>query len=247
MLTNMMKAIDSSRDADSAGAMGVERLHHEIAEDVEEDVAGEHRDEWPQPEAERADKEADQLDRGDHELEDERGVLGDEEGQEVEPVLPETDTKHDREGDQRHDAGEGELRGNCEGVSAGDDPDRHVADEVREEQEDERGEHPRQELLALGPDADVHHVVDKGDQPLDGDLPAAGDQLALHPAEHEQPDHAQDDQRPQRAIGENEGIVVPERARDRLDHELVHRVDFAFGRHLTSLILFAASFPRGLV
>ena len=41
------------------------------------------------------------------------------------------------------------------------------------------------------------------------------------------------------------GIVVPERTRDRLDHELVHRVDFAVGSHSRSLFPFAPSLARG--
>ena len=43
----------------------VQRLHDEIAEHVEQHVAGEHRDERPQPEAERPHEEADELDRRD--------------------------------------------------------------------------------------------------------------------------------------------------------------------------------------
>ena len=165
----------------------------------------------------------------------------------MKPVLPEADPEHDREGDDRHDAGEGELAGDGERVRRGDDAERHVAHQVGEQQEDEGGEDPRQILLAFRPDVDVDHVVDEADQPLDRDLPAAGDQLALHAAEHEQPDRAEHDQRPQRAVGEDERIAVLERARDRLDHELVHRVDFAFGRHFRSLFLFAPSLALGVV
>ena len=109
MLTNMMKTMDSSEMPIAARAMAVQRLDDEIAEYVEEDVTGEHRDERPKAEAERPDKEAEELDRRDHELEDERRVLGHEQRKEVKAVLPEADAEHDREGDQRHDAGEGEL------------------------------------------------------------------------------------------------------------------------------------------
>ena len=58
-----------------------------------------------------------------------------------------------------------------------------------------------------------------------------GNQLALHSAEHEHVDRAEHDQHPQRAVGEDEWIAVLERTEDRLDHELVHRVDFGSGRH----------------
>ena len=160
-----------------------------------------------------------------------------EQREEVQAVLPETDAEHDREADQRHDAGEGELAGDGERVRRGDDAERHVAHQIGEQQEDEGGEHPRQILLAFGADAGVDHVVDEADQPLDRDLPAAGDQLALHPAEHEHPDRAEHDQRPQRAVGEDERIAVLERAEDRLDHELVHRVDLGAGRHASNPLL----------
>ena len=67
MLTNMMKAMDRSQIADPAGAVAVERLNDEVPEHVEQDVAGEHCDEWPKPEAEWPNEEADQLDRRDDE------------------------------------------------------------------------------------------------------------------------------------------------------------------------------------
>ena len=163
-------------------------------------------------------------------------------------VLPEADPEHDREGDQRHHAGEGELAGDGERVSAADDSERHVAHEVREQQEDERREHPRQVPLTLGADARPDHVVDEADQPFDRDLPAAGDQLPLHAAEHEEPDRAEHDEGPQGAVCEDERIVALERTEDRLDHELVHRVDIA-GRHALTLLFLigpagAALLPR---
>src|SRR5206468_8057691 len=97
-------------------------------------------------------------------------------------------------------------------------------------------EYPREIFAALWPDAGVDHVVDKADQPFNHDLPASGNQLALHSAEHEQPDREEHDQRPQRAVGEDERIVSLERTENRLDHELMHRVDIAAGRHALTLI-----------
>ena len=38
-------------DSDAACAVAVDRLHHEVAEHVEKDVTGEHRDEGPEAEA----------------------------------------------------------------------------------------------------------------------------------------------------------------------------------------------------
>src|SRR5690242_17959493 len=60
------------RDADPAGTVAAQRLDHEVAEDVEENVAGEHRDERTKSKAERSHEEAQQLYRRDRELEDER-------------------------------------------------------------------------------------------------------------------------------------------------------------------------------
>src|SRR5690606_12752118 len=42
---------------------GIEALHDEVAEYLEQDVPGKHRHEWPQPEAERPHEERDELDR----------------------------------------------------------------------------------------------------------------------------------------------------------------------------------------
>jgi len=155
----------------------------------------------------------------------------------VQSVLPEAYAEYDREADQRHDAGEGELAGDGERVRRADHTKGHVAHQVREQEEDECGKDPGQIFLALGADARVDHIIDEADQSLDRYLPAPGDQLALHSAEHEDPDRAKHDQRPQRAVGEHERIAAAiERAEDRLDRELMHRIDVA-GRHSKSLIL----------
>src|ERR1044071_8031812 len=117
-------------------------------------------------------------------------------------MLPETDAEHDREGDQRHNAGKRELAWDSEGGRGRDDAEGHVAHQVREQQEYEGGESPRQISLAVRADAYIDHVVDEADQAFDSDLPAAGDKLPLHTAEHEQPDGRQDDERPQGAVRE---------------------------------------------
>ena len=65
MLTNMMNRKHRIEIPMPPRAMAVQRLDDEIAEHVEQHVAGEHRDERPQPEAERPDQEANELDRRD--------------------------------------------------------------------------------------------------------------------------------------------------------------------------------------
>ena len=116
------------------------------------------------------------------------------------------------------------------GCAAADNAEGHVAHEVREQQEDEGGEHPRQVLLAFGADARVDHVVDEADQPFDRDLPAAGDQLALHPADMKNQIVPSTISVHSALLVKTNGLSALERTEDRLDHELVHRVDLA-GRH----------------
>ena len=65
MLTNMMNRKHRIEMPNAAGAVAVQRLDDEIAEHVEQHVAGEHRDERPKAEAERPDQEAQELDRRD--------------------------------------------------------------------------------------------------------------------------------------------------------------------------------------
>src|SRR5690242_915177 len=80
-------------DADAASAMAVQRLHDEVAEDVQEHVTGKHGDEGPQAEAEGPDEEADELDGRNHELEDERRVFWHEQRENMETMLPEADAE----------------------------------------------------------------------------------------------------------------------------------------------------------
>ena len=123
---------------DAAARWALSRLDDEIAEHVEQDVPGEHGDERPKPKAERPDQEAETNSIGAiANLNDQRRVLRHEQREEMQPVLPEADAEHDREGDQRHDAGEGELAGDGERMSRGDHAERHVAHEIGEQQEDE--------------------------------------------------------------------------------------------------------------
>jgi hypothetical protein len=86
------------------------------------------------------------------------------------------------------------------------------------------------------------HIVDEAGEALDRHLPTAGNELALHPKRHEAEDQRQRDQHPQRAVGEADVIVADVQRNERFHRELVHRVDFAFGRHACLLPLL---FSRG--
>src|SRR6476661_5908682 len=78
----------------------------EIAEHLDEDVAGDHRHEQSQREAERTHHEGEQLDHEDERQEHLGRAVGDEEREEMELVPPEADDQHDREADDRHYAGD---------------------------------------------------------------------------------------------------------------------------------------------
>src|SRR5206468_6040696 len=231
---NEQEAEDRYQDPATAG---LKSLDHEIAENVEQDVTGEHGDEGTKPEAEGPHHEGHEFDREQQHLADPVNARRYEQREEVQPVLPEADAEHNRETDQRHDAGESELAGDGERMRLADNAEGHVAHEVGKQQKDEGGEHPRKVLLAFRADAGVDHVVDEADQPFDHHLPAPRNELAPHSAEHEEPDRAEHDQRPQRAVSEDERIMAAvERAEDRLDLKLVHRIDVA-GRHYSPLSL----------
>ena len=61
-------------------------------------------------------------------------------------------------------------------------------------------------LRPSGPMLVVTIELTKPVTPSTIDLPAAGHELALHSAEHEQPDQREDDEHPQGAVGEDEGL-----------------------------------------
>src|SRR4051812_33587850 len=81
------------RDQDSAAA-GLQALDDEIAENVEEDVAREHRDEGPQAEAKRPYHERHELDREQQDLADPVDTRRHEQREEMKPVLPEANAEH---------------------------------------------------------------------------------------------------------------------------------------------------------
>ena len=63
-------------------------------------------------------------------------------------------------------------------------------------------------LRPCGPMLAVDHRVDEAGEAFDRDLPAAGHQLALHAASMNSQIAGQNDQHPQRAVGEDEGAAV---------------------------------------
>ena len=169
--------------------LGVEAVDDEVAEHLDEDVTGDHRHEQSQREAERAHQERDELDRHDQELENERAC----------PWARTRRRSAARASRSRRPArfqklmiaitpGDRELAGDGEGMDARNDPERHQAHQIGKQDEDEDGEYPRHVFAPFGADIGVEHVGDEAGDAFDRDLPAAGDQLTLHPAEHEHPD-----------------------------------------------------------
>ncbi len=90
----------------------------------------------------------------------------------------------------------------------GNDAEREQPEQVRGQDEDEQREDVGHELLALGPDVHLDHVVDEAGQPFDRHLPAAGNELALHAHQHEARDQRERDQQPQRAVREADVVAA---------------------------------------
>ena len=196
-----------------------------------------HRDEQSQREAERAHHEGDELDRRDEGDHRQRGAVRHEQTEELEPVLPETDPKYDRERDDREDTGNGEVAGEGKGVHA-KNPQRHQPEQIGEQDEHEQAEHVRHVFAPALADIGFQHVVDEAGHAFDHHLPASGHQFALHAQQHEREQHHRGDQHPQRAVGEGDIVArdLPFRpAAQRLDRELAHRIDLGFFCHLKKI------------
>jgi hypothetical protein len=152
----------------------------------------------------------------------------------MEAVAPETDHQHDTEAEEGQKRGERDMARHGERMPTGHDTERKQADQVGKQQEHEQREDVGDELLALRPDVRLHHIHDEAGHALDRGLPAAGDQLALHSAQHEQPQQSCRDEHEQSRIGEADIITVQHQllAKHRLDQELMHRIDVgSFSRH----------------
>ena len=211
---------------------GIDGLDHEACEHLDQDMAGDHRHEQPQREAERTNEEGQKLYRENQRHHPQRRTVRDEQAEELEAVLPETDDQNDREADCRKQAGYGELASHGERVDAGDDAERHHAEKIGKQDEHEQGEDPRRIFPAIGANAVGDDIVDKADYAFNHHLPATGNQLALHSADHEHVKQPEDDEHPQCTIGEANLLTKESEAiKDGLHFKLVHRINFAFGSH----------------
>ena len=116
--------------------------------------------------------------------------------EEFEPVLPEADDQNDGKADRCKQAGNRELAGDRERMDPRNNTKGHHAKQVGKQDEHEQGKDPRRIFLAVGTDAVEDQIIDKSDNPLNHDLPAARDELALHSACHEHIKQAQDHKHP---------------------------------------------------
>jgi len=127
------------------------------------------------------------------------------------------------------------------GWTPGDQAQRQQAKHVGEQDEHEQREDVGNVLLAFLADVGGQQAINEAGHALDRHLPATGNDLALHPAKHEDEQRDGGDRHPQRRIGE--GNLVTRNlpvigAEKRLDRELVHRIDFAlFGCHALNPLL----------
>jgi hypothetical protein len=222
----------------------IKALHDEAAKHLQQDMAGGHRDKQSQSEAERADHEGDKLDQENQRKHHNRRAIRNEQREEFEFVLPETDREDDREAHNRHRTGDHEMAGHGERMAA-HDADRHKAKHIGEQDEHEDRKHEGDIFLTLRSDARRNHIVYEAGQPLNGELPAAGDQLALHAAPHEQPDRDKRNHHPHGGVREHDASAsgIPG-ADKRLNLKLVHRIDFAAFSHAYKSRSFSQRAPK---
>ena len=113
----------------------------------------------------------------------------------------------------------------------GDDTNRDQAQKVREKDEHEQAKDVRHIFAPFLANICLEHVVDEAGKRLNGHLPTSGDKLALHAAKHKAPNKKHGDSHPHSGVGERdiEASDFPSfRAKNRLDLELLHWIDFAF-------------------
>ena len=142
-------------------------------------------------------------------------------------MFPETDNQNHRETDNRKHCRDGQMARHGEGMDAGDDAEGHHAHEVGHQDEHEQREHQRHVFLAFWAHTRRQHIVYKSGHAFDCHLPAAWDQFTLHAAPHEQPEGAEHNHHKQRRVGEGDVVATNTERRERLNLELVHRIDFA--------------------
>src|SRR3546814_2834610 len=88
--------------------------------------------------------------------------------------------------------------------------ERHEADHVQHQDEHEEREDIGRIFAAFGADIGVHHAGNEAGEALDGDLPATGNELALHPADHKDPEQEARDHHPHRAGGKGNLMIRSE-------------------------------------
>src|SRR3546814_8852681 len=84
----------------------------------------------------------------------------------------------------------------------------HEADHVQHQDEHEEREDVGRIFTAFGADIGVHHAGNEAGEALDGDLPATGNELALHSADHEYPEQEARDHHPHRAGGKGNLMIA---------------------------------------
>jgi hypothetical protein len=101
-------------------ALGVDAVDHEAGEHLQQDVAGGHRDEQPQREAERADHEGDELDRDQDRQHPPGRAVRHEQEKKWKPCLAKPTISTIAKRDDREHAGDGEVAGDGERVKPDD-------------------------------------------------------------------------------------------------------------------------------
>ena len=111
-----------------------------------------------------------------------------------------------------------------------DNAERHQAEQIAEQDEHEQREDIGHELFALLAHIRHQQRVDETGHRLDRHLPTARNDCALHAHEHECPKSERGDHHPQCAVGEGDIVAAQCQmvgAEERLDQELVHRINLA--------------------
>ncbi len=171
------------------GRTGSDPVDDERGENLHQHVAGGHRDEQSQREAERADEERHQLDRGDQPQQPPGVPCGTNSEKKCRPWRQKPTIRTIEKLRIARETGDREVARHGEGMQA-EQAERHQADHVEHQDEHEKREDIRRIFPAFGADIRIHHAGNEAGEAFDGDLPATGDELALHPADHEDPQQA---------------------------------------------------------
>src|SRR5690606_8961775 len=127
--------------------------------------------------------------------------LRNEQAEKMQSMLGKANDQHDRETDNRKHAGHCQVAGYCERMQAkntnGEKP-QHVG----KKNEHKQREDIRRVFLASGSNIGVDHIVDKACKAFNHQLPAAGNEITLHSATHEQEQHEHCKAHPDSTIGQ---------------------------------------------